>query len=236
MIYSAEEKGEGYPVLFLHGYLSCKESFYYQTRYLSERFKTVAVDMPGFGKTPEPPFAYSLNDYADFVKRVIDERCGGRAHIVAHSFGGRVAIRLAAREKQSVNKLLLAGCAGMKPRRTLGFYAKKGTYEFLKRLFPALREKLRNRFSSRDYLALSPVMRESFVKIVNEHLDGELKNIQAPTLFVFGENDGETPLYMARRLNRGVKGSGLAVMKNCGHFCFSEQPERFNIIAEEFLK
>ena len=131
--------------------------------------------------------------------------------------------------------MLLAGCAGMKPRRTLRFYAKKGTYLVLKKIFPRQTDEIRKRFSSPDYLALSPVMRESFVKIVNEHLEKYLPRIKAPTLLVFGENDGETPLYMARRLNRGIAGSGLVIMKNCGHFCFSDQPAVFNAIAREFL-
>ena len=234
--YSSTEKGDGKPVLFLHGYLSNKESFHYQTEYLSSFARTIAVDLPGFGKTPEPPFGYALDDYADFVRGVIENRCGGRADIVAHSFGGRIALKLAALYPEKVSRLLLVGCAGMKPRRTLRFYAKKGTYRVLKKLFPRRINALKEKFFSPDYLALSPVMRESFVKIVNEHLEEYLPRIKAPTLLVFGENDGETPLYMAKRLSRGIEGSGLVIMKGCGHFCFCDQPAVFNAIAGEFLK
>ncbi len=233
--YSAEEKGNGQPVLFLHGYLSCKESFYYQTQSLSRRFRTVAVDLPGFGKTPEPSYGYALDDYVDFARAVIKERCGGRACIVAHSFGGRIAIKLAAEYPECVRCMILTGCAGMKPRRNLKYRVKKGTYSFLKRVMPSRVDVWREKFSSSDYRALSPVMKESFVKITNEHLEGCLGKISAPVLFVFGEKDTETPLYMARRLYAGVKGSGLVIMKGCGHFCFSEDPVTFNAVAEEFL-
>ncbi|MBP5193186.1 MAG: alpha/beta hydrolase [Clostridia bacterium] len=233
--YSSTEKGDGKPILFLHGYLSNKESFYYQTEYLSAFARTIAVDLPGFGKTPEPPFGYSLGDYVDFVRGVIENRCGGRTDIIAHSFGGRIALKLAALYPDAVSRMLLTGSAGMKPRRTLRFYAKKGTYRILKKFFPCREKALREKFSSPDYLALSPVMRESFVKIISEHLEKYLPQIKAPTLLVFGENDRETPLYMARRLNRNIAGSGLVIMKDCGHFCFSQNPAVFNAIAFEFF-
>ncbi|MBP5307737.1 MAG: alpha/beta hydrolase [Clostridia bacterium] len=234
--YSAEEKGKGKPLLFLHGYLSSKECFLIQTEYLSRFRRTVALDLPGFGRSPEPPFAFSLDDYVDFVYEAIGERCGGKADIIAHSFGGRIALKLAATRPEAVDRMLLAGCAGMKPKRKLPYYAKTGVYKILRKIAPGLSVKWRDKFASADYLALSPVMRKSFVKIVNEHLEGYLGRISAPTLFVFGSEDKETPLYMARRLNKNVKGSGLAVFEGCGHFCFTEDPLRFNAVAEEFFK
>jgi len=233
--YSAEEKGKGKPLLFLHGYLSSKESFSYQTEYLSRYFRTVAVDLPGFGKTPEPTFGYSLSDYVDFVRAVIDERCGGRADIIAHSFGGRVALKLAAESGEKVGKMLLTGCAGMKPRRNITYYFKTAYYKTVKKLSPALAARFRERHSSADYRSLSPVMRESFVKIVNEHLEKCLPLVSAPTLFVFGGADRETPPYMARRLNAGVKDSALVFFEGRGHFCFAEEPFRFNAVAREFF-
>lgn len=227
--------GEGRTVLFLHGYLSNKECFAAQTRFLSQFCRTVAVDLPGFGEAGEPPFGYSLDDYCGYVAEIIDTICGGRADIVAHSFGGRIALKLAATRPEAVGKMLLVGCAGIKPRRKPQYYIKTGIYKILKRTSPRLAKRWESRHSSPDYLALSPVMRESFKKIVNEHLDGVLCKIAAPTLLVFGDGDTETPLYMARRLNKGIAGSGLVIMKNCGHFCFVEKPTEFDLIAAEFL-
>ena len=234
--YYAEEKGEGRPILFLHGYLSDKESFKYQTEYLSRFRRTVAVDLPGFGQTPSPPYGYSLSDYVEFVLGVTEERCGGKADIIAHSFGGRIALKLAALYPDAVGKMLLVGCAGMKPVRKPSYYAKTACYKLLKKTAPRLSEKWKEKFSSPDYLSLSPVMRESFVKIVNEHLESYLPAIKAPTLLVFGSEDKETPPYMAKRLNKNIKGSGLVFFEGCGHFCFLEQPRRFNAVAEEFFK
>jgi pimeloyl-ACP methyl ester carboxylesterase len=78
-------------------------------------------------------------------------------------------------------------------------------------------------------------MKNSFVKIVNEHLDYTLNGIKNKTLIVFGENDKETPLYMADRLYKGIKGSKKIIIKNAGHFSFIDKPLRFNTEVREFL-
>ena len=78
-------------------------------------------------------------------------------------------------------------------------------------------------------------MKESFCKIVNEHLDGVLPYVKNRTLIVFGENDKETPLYMAERLHKGIENSELVVIKNAAHFCFIDKPLKFNGEVKEFL-
>ena len=54
-------------------------------------------------------------------------------------------------------------------------------------------------------------------------------------LYVFGERDTATPPYMARALHAGTAGSGLIFLRGCTHFCFCEQPARFNAVALEFF-
>ncbi len=228
-------KGEGLPVLFLHGYLSCKESFYYQIESLSKYYKVIALDLPGFGKAKEPPFAYALDDYVDFAVDAINKLCGGNAFIVAHSFGGRIALKIASKYPDKIIASVLAGCAGIRPKRAIKRTFSIFAYKFLKKFNGKLAAEWEAKRASADYLALSPLMRESFKKIVNEHLDGILRDVIVPTLLVFGDKDTETPIYMAKKLNRGIRDSGLVVMKNCGHFCFSENPNYFNKVAECFF-
>ena len=78
-------------------------------------------------------------------------------------------------------------------------------------------------------------MKESFIKIVNEHLDYTLSGIYNQTLIVNGEKDRETPLYMAKRLNSGIKNSKLVIIEKAGHFSFIDNPERFNMEVRDFL-
>ena len=78
-------------------------------------------------------------------------------------------------------------------------------------------------------------MRDSYVLVVNEHQDGEISYIKNKTLIIYGENDTETPLYMASKFAKKIKNSILYTVKNAGHFCFMEKPSEINVLIKEFL-
>lgn len=187
--------------------------------------------MRGFGESGLIPFAYSLDDYVNEVKGLLDKLSVKKYDLIAHSFGGRIALKLATLDKR-LDKLILTGCAGLKPKRRLSYYFKVYRYKLLKKFLPE--SKLTN-FGSADYVKLSPVMKKSFIKIVNEHLDGILKDINNKTLIIFGQNDRETPLYFAKKLKKEIKNSTLLIMKDCGHFAFIDNPRVFNLYVNEFL-
>ena len=88
---------------------------------------------------------------------------------------------------------------------------------------------------SSDYRNLDGVMRETFVKVVNEHLDKLFPLVTRPTLLVWGERDRDTPLYMAKRMNRKIDDSALVVMKDCGHFAFLDDTAAFAAVASAFF-
>ena len=78
-------------------------------------------------------------------------------------------------------------------------------------------------------------MRETFVRVVNEHLDKLLPLVSRPTLLVWGERDNDTPLYMAKRMNRKLPDSALIVIKNSGHFSFLDDTAMFVSVAAAFF-
>lgn len=219
-------------VIFLHGYLSSGGAFAAQTRFFSAYFDCFAPDLPGFGNNAEMPYPYALSDYADWLKAYMKANGIERPHVVAHSFGARVAVKAAAAEPALFSRMVLTGAAGMKPRRPPAYYVKKARFSVLKKFLP--REKLEKYYSS-DYRALNAVMRESFLKIVNEHLEESSKRVQNPVLLVYGENDRETPLYMAKRYRRLLPSSRLLVIGGAGHFAFAEKIAAFNYPVREFL-
>lgn len=221
--------GEGEPILFLHGYGSSKESFYYQLEYFSQFFKVYCPDLPGF-KTPLS-YAFSLDDYCDVVRSFI-AATGERFSVVAHSFGARIVLKMS---PYDFKKIVLTGPAGLKPKRNVGYYLKKWGYKSIKTVFG---EKSAKKFSAKfnkSGIESMPVNnRLSFIKIVNEHLDYKLKTITAPTLIVEGDDDKETPMYMAKRFQRGIKNCELVTIKG-GHFAFIDDYLSFNIIVKDFL-
>ena len=161
------QRGEGEDLVFLHGYLACKESFYYQIEALSARFRVTAFDFWGMGRSAPLREAWSVSDYAAHTLALLDELGISRAFLLAHSFGGRVALKLLAREPQRFPYALLTGCAGIPPRRGAGYAVRVKAYRAVRRVAPRFAEK---HFGSAEYRTLSPVMKESYKKIVNEDL------------------------------------------------------------------
>lgn len=216
----------------MHGYLSSGKSFALQTAYFGRDFEVFAPDLAGFGDNPGMPYPYSLDDYVNEVKEYMAENGITRPHVVAHSFGGRIAIKAAAENPLLFDKIVLCGAAGLTPRFSFKKAVKKAAFSVLKNFLP--REKLKG-FYSPDYLAVSGNVKESFRLVISERLDGVLKGIENRTLAIYGKEDKETPPYMGKRLARGIKNCRLIILKNAGHFCFIDRPLTFNGEVKEFL-
>lgn len=177
-------------------------------------------------------FPYSLSDYVREVRDYMEENRIVKPFVIAHSFGARIAVLAAAEDPELFSKAVLCGAAGLKPRFSLKKACKKAAFNILKRI--AGKEKLQKFYSS-DYRKLSPVLRESFIKIVNERLDKVAEKVKTPTALIFGDKDRETPVYMGRKYNNKIKGSKLYIIKGAGHFSFVDRPYEFCKIIREFF-
>lgn len=219
-------------MLFLHGYLADKNSFFNQYPFFERDFNLFALDFKGFGENKGMEYPYSLDDYVNELTDFMSKNGIVFPHVIAHSFGARVALKAIYKNPKIFDRIVLTGAAGLRPKSTFKKSVKKFAFNLLKKFTP--KEKL-NRFYSKDYLALDGVMRESFKKIVNEHLDYVLPYVDNKTLLVFGNNDKDTPLYMAKRFNSGIKNSRLCVIQGAGHFAFIDKSNKFNMEVREFL-
>ncbi len=225
------QQGEGKDLVLLHGYLSSKESFYPQITYFSKYFRVTAPDFPGMGGADALPAAWSVDDYADWTEEFLARRGIAFPHVLAHSFGGRVAVKLLSRG-DAFDRAVLVGCAGIVPARGMGYRFRVAAYRAVKKFAPRFAEK---KFGSAEYRTLPPLMRESYKKIVNEDLREQAARIARPVLFVCGERDEETPPASANVYLSRVKGSRLKILEGCGHFAHLDDPIAFNLAAEEFL-
>ncbi len=239
-----ERTGIGPPVLLLHGWGASIQVMKPVARYLAGIGReAVSLDFPGFGESPPPPAAWGVPEYAALTRRFIEELNLEKPDVIAHSFGGRVTIYLAGEDPDLFGKLVLVDAAGIRPKRSLGYYVRVYRYKLGKRLAKnaffdrafGLSERMKTAGSA-DYRALSGVMRESFVRIVNLDLARRLKSIRNETLLVWGEDDRETPLSMARRMQAEIPEAGLAVIPNAGHFSFLDQYARFCSIIKVLLE
>lgn len=221
-------------MLFLHGYLSCKESFHYQIDFLAKNgYRAVAPDMPAFGQSSPIDTAWSVGDYADWLDAFIKAEGLQGSNVVAHSFGARVILKLLAREQGLVKKLVITGGAGLVKARSPAYMRRVKRYRRIKKLFPRYAEK---HFGSEEYRSLSPLMRESYKLIVNEDLRGCAEKIAVPTLLVYGKDDTVTPPSEEGEIFHSlIEDSRLEILEG-GHFCFCENAEKFNSLMLGFFE
>lgn len=235
--------GEGEPVILLHGWGTSGESLGGIAKGLEDRFRAYAIDLPGFGWTPPPLAAWGTRDYASHVEAFMDGIGVSSASVLGHSFGGRVALALAAQSPHRVRSLILVGSAGIRPRRGPGYALKVAAAKLGKRLFSfpvwgklgdRIVSTVSQRVGSRDYRNAGR-MRTTLIKVVNEDLRGILASIGVPTLIVWGDRDGEVPRSSMEIMAQGIRGSQLEVLEGAGHFPFVDRPERFGKLVRDFL-
>ncbi len=215
----------------MHGFGASKESFSAQISYFAQFFRVIAIDFPGFGKSSPIPYPFCVKDYADLTLKVLNGLQVQNFYLLGHSFGGRIAIYLAAHTDR-VEKVVLADAAGVKPRFSFRKFLKIRQF---KRKKNVVGEGERALFGSPDYRYLSPMEKQSFSLVVKEDLTPLLPKISCPALVVFGEKDTETPLYMARKLHKSIKNGRLAVIKNAGHFAMIDRPSAFHQAVMAFF-
>ena len=234
--------GAGAPVVLLHGWGTTGGSFQGVCAALSGSHECLAPDLPGFGLSDPPPVAWSSEEYAVAIRDWLREAGLTRPVLVGHSFGGKVALRLAAEGLAS--RVVLFGSAGIPPRRPPAYYAKVYTFKTLKLLaripgfrplFGDVAERLRRRTGSADYRAARGVMRDSLVRAVNEDIRPLLPRVACPTLLVWGRNDTATPMSDGETMKALLPDAGLIVVENAGHYVFNDQPGRVFAALRAFL-
>lgn len=221
--------GNGPFVLCLHGWGGSTKSFLGVAKELSSFYTVILVDFNGFGRSPEPDRPYTLDDYVQSVLDIVRYYKMESLSLICHSFGGRVGIKFCYKYGYLIDKLVLADVAGMRPRRHIRYYFSVFRHKLLKKLH------IPHVSGSRDYRTLSPVMKKTFVSIVNEHLEKYAEYIKVPTLLFWGNKDRDTPVYMGKRLLRLISGSQMIVVKGCGHFAYLERHNVFVRAASVFL-
>jgi len=183
----------------------------------------VAVDLPGFGATPAPPEVWGSERYAEEVVPILEEMAVPVV-VAGHSFGGRVALHLAAAQPDRIAGLVLTGVPNLWPlpdrparRPPLAYRAVRWLHR-RGLLSDERMEARRQRHGSADYRAAQGVMRDILVTVVNEQYDHLLRNLDVPIEMVWGADDDAAPVRGARTAAEHVPGARLTVVDGAGHF------------------
>lgn len=224
--------GEGKDILLLHGWGQNIEMMKMLGDNFSDRFRITILDFPGFGFSEEPSESWTIKDFADMLDEFVKELNIKKPIIMGHSFGGRVAIRYSA--DHVVEKIVLFGSPCVREERELPLSVKilKG----IKKLpgMDKIGEFAKNYIGSRDYKAASPIMRQTLVDVVNEDLSKYAKEIDCPTLLIWGENDTEAPVEDARILEGIMVDAALIVLPGT-HYAYIENLGQVVNILNNFI-
>lgn len=220
------EKGNGKPLILLHGWGASLSTFNNVIEEFCEEFRVYAVDLPGFG---ESDVLLPLNVYevCDVLREFVLKLNIINPIILGHSYGGRIAIIYASR--YDVSRLVLVSAAGVKQKLRFNKRFKIRVYKALKKCHIPIR------MGSKDYLNADNVKRIMLVNAVNTDLSSELRNIKCPTLLIYGDKDEVTPVELGNKIKSLITGSYLIVMEECDHFPYLRRCNYFCLIVMSFL-
>ena len=244
----------------LHGWGGDKSSFTELREALKDApIEILTPDLPGFGSEPEPDRPWSTDDYVDWVSvwlynhsQIANRK--SQFFLLGHSHGGRIAIKLAARQSQlktinhkptnqmRIAHLYLCAAAGIRrPRhwkRILGLALAKSGKFFLsipgfKALQPLARKLLYKLVRVHDYERASPVMQQTLMKVTSEDLRPLLSQISIPTDIFWGTDDRMTPVADAYVIHKGIKGSKLHIFKGVRHRVHRERASEISDVIQK---
>jgi pimeloyl-ACP methyl ester carboxylesterase len=264
-LFTAGEEGETVVLLHGGGTDSAWLSWQPVILALSPRFRVIAPDLPGYGKSDTPQISYTLDTYIDFVKRLLDQLGVARATLAGVSMGGGIAIGFTLAYPERVQRLVPVDTYGIQRRYPGGLWGYiLVRMEWLNRFSWWLlgRSRALTRASLQQIFYDPGVLPDDLVNEVYEEIRRPkagvafcsfqkhevLKNglrtvfldrlgeIEAETLFIHGENDRLVPLECAREAHARLPGSRLEIIPACGHWPQREKPQDFNRILLNFLE
>ena len=218
-----DSPGEAPLLVWAHGWGHTHANMLPLAQAMPRGTRSVLLDLPGFGAAPLPPDAWGTAEYADGVAQWLAALPPGLRIWVAHSFGCRVGLQLAARHPDLVDGLFLIAAAGLPPRRSpaarMRVAARRWAFRLARGLTPEgpARDRLRERFGSADYRQAGP-LRPILVKAVGDDLSDVARAVRCPAVLVYGDRDTETPPELGTRFNGLISGSRLVLLRGFDHW------------------
>ncbi len=240
------DTGSGDAVLLLHGWGTNLNVYKSIIDYLTPHRRVISYDIPGFGESSEPSFPFSTDDYASLALSVLEALNINTVTLIGHSHGGRTILNIASRSQLpiEIDKIILLGSAGIVPKKSLFSKLKVKKYKlgkkllslpFVKSLFPDALENYKSKHGSADYKAVSGIMRDSLVKIVNDDYRERMKDVKAPTLLIWGTSDDATPISDGEYMEKTIPDAGLVRVEGASHYSFLDNPLLVKRVIYSFL-
>lgn len=241
--------GSGPPLLLLHGFADSKMAFVQSAQWLAQRYTLYLPDLPGYGDTArEPSRSYGVEAQVQTLHAFAASLGLGELAVGGNSMGGHIAAAFALAYPNLVTKLLLLDPAGLRvddpvPYRdqTAPVDTESKYDQFMAKVFvhrPWVPGPLKRKFVSRaigNFAWLNRMLkdlRSDRFYVLND----QLKNIQAPTLILWGDGDGIISIKHAAVWQQGIPGAILVRFQDCGHAPQYERPQQTALVMLAFLE
>lgn len=253
------EHGEGPPIVLVHGLFMDHRTWDGVRSELSDRYRIITPDLPGFGQSEKPSpnrFPYGIDAFAEAIADLYAGLELGRAALVGHGLGGAVVLTLAARHPELVSHLVLVSPLVPPERPSLESRLARlpfvGNLVFRQLVGRSLfRAYFRERMLSSSAGAASeridafydafnsPAARGSALATLRSCADprpalAQTSRIQTPTLVIWGHGDALSPARFGQRLAREIRGAGFEQL-DAGHAPQEERPREVARLVARFL-
>jgi pimeloyl-ACP methyl ester carboxylesterase len=252
------EKGEGEPVILIHGFLYNSYTWNNNIDALADRFKVYALDLWGFGYSTREPLDYGYPLYADQLLKFMDALNIQKASLVGHSMGGGTCIFFSVQHRERVNKVILVDPAGMpNPLPLIGKIAnlpKVGEFllglkgNFYREMVLSTTFIYDKGFITDSYFenvtrfhkikgtteVLLKILRKQFFHTLLDEIR-RLGEIDVSILIIWGRHDKAVPFERGQEMYKILRGSRLEIFEQMGHCPHDEQSQKFNQLALDFL-
>ncbi|MGH9974445.1 MAG: alpha/beta fold hydrolase [Nitrososphaeraceae archaeon] len=236
-------------LVFIHGLGGSLESWENNTAYLSQKYRTIAFDLPGFGLSDKPHRQYTLGFYSSFVLRAVRQlKVGLPINILGSSLGGQIAAYIATTNPHLVGNLILISPAGFTPK---SFSTSPGLRKFVGIIDAVSRTELKNALSatttepvrSTDAFMVQerismPGAKNAFTSALRHSTTAKrinTTNIKSRTLVIWGREDRLIPVRFIEPFIE-MKNCRVCILENCGHRPHAEKPALINETIKRFIE
>ncbi len=252
--------GDGAPVVLVHGLGGQWQNWLENIPRIAQERRVVALDLPGFGLSPEPRERITISGYGRCVNALCDHLGLCAVHLVGNSMGGFVAAETAIQFPDRVERLVLVSAAGISntnvyraPALLVGRVATALTARTAAR-HEQMAKRPGTRYGALIFVARYPhklkpdLAYEGFIKGAGKsgfdaafraNLEYDFRHrlpeIRCPALIFWGEEDAILPVKDAQEFERLIPDSRKIVMRETGHVPMAERPDAFNRALLEFL-
>ena len=236
------EKGEGTPIIILHGLMGGLSNFKSVLEHFPKKgYKVLIPELPIYTM---PLLKTNVKNFAKYLESFIEFKGLKNVILLGNSLGGHIGLLHTKLYPKMVKALVITGSSGLYESAMGDGYPKRGDYEFIKKKAQdvfydpnvATKERVDEVFATvNDRIKLVKTL--SIAKSAIRHnMSKDLPNMNTPTCIIWGENDSVTPPNVAKEFHELLPDSDLFWIKKCGHAPMMEHPNEFNDILDSWLE